>query len=403
MEEMGENFDNPVDFLLTYAADLEANCCTLGHPDLDNILRQGSKMTDFAPGEVRIEKLTRGCLMPGDLTVLMGATNAGKTTAIITIAAYNILMGKHVLMFTHEQYASQIKLKILAALMRMQLGDLINKVPKSPELSAILIKASEILSTRLKYIHYVKPGKMFIEDVCAVIDQEQEKRFISRSTNPQAELRVERGFDLVIDDYPAKLKSRYLGNKAGIWEERAYCYNELLNQADAYKFHVLAPVQTNRTGVKVNRGETADKRMLQVDDVAEGFGIMTIAANVLTINRSDVDKANSLIKLHVAKSRSSMTGQTFIIKSEFEQSRAFSSNEKALIVPPGAAVDEAMLMKEFGLASAAQHQQQTERQNKINDILKQAPAQPVTKTAEQLLAGIQVEVSDDAECDNDEV
>ena len=374
MEDLYVSFEDPVGFLLEQGKILDADCSTFGHHEMDELLKPGSKHSGVEPVSAefkvngktyfKVMQLTRGSLLPGDMTVLMGPTNSGKTTTVLTTAVQNLLMGKYVGLITHEQDARQLRLKILAAMMQMPLNDLTLKIPHDPILIGQLDAMNNILKEQLKFVHYAVPGKMFIEDVVPIVEQMQEDTSIYRNNHPNLARRCNRGMDLLIWDYPAKLRSRAL-NSSQVWDERTYVYSEALNLGQTYGFHVLAPVQTNRQGFRVGRGDTTDGRMVELDDVAEGFGIMTIAANVITINRSDNYKRLGIIRYHVAKCRSNETGWSLVVPTKFAESIAYDLSRMSKKVGPGQDISEQELIEGLGLSINAPQQNNAAQQNSV--------------------------------------
>jgi hypothetical protein len=78
--------------------------------------------------------------------------------------------------------------------------------------------------------------------------------------------------------------------------------------------HVIAAVQTNRQGSISNRD---DERLLTMEDVAESWGVMTAATNVLTLNRDQHAAMNQRLTFYVAKSRSSEVGRAIVAKTDY--------------------------------------------------------------------------------------
>jgi hypothetical protein len=361
MDDIYETFDDPIGFLQSIGKTRDVDCCTFGHPEMDEIMKTGSMIRggNACSDLIHLRDFTRGSMMPGDMTVLMGPTNSGKTTTVITIVAANIRMGKYVGLITHEQDAGQLKLKILSTMMQMATNDLILNGPNDPKYVMMLQVYSRMLNEHLRFVHYAKPGGMFVEDVIPIVESMQEEVSLHRTTLDETvdcacgapHRRVNRGLDLLVEDYPAKLKSRALKTNA-IWDEKQYVYNEFLNLGQTYNFHVLAPVQTNRAGYRVGRGDHQEARALDVDDVAEGFGVMTIAANVITINRSDNYKALGIIKYYVAKSRSNETGHSMVLRTAFGDNLAFDVAKQALHLQPGQQMSDQEIMQAMGLSVA---------------------------------------------------
>jgi len=105
-------------------------------------------------------------------------------------------------------------------------------------------------------------------------------------------------------------------------------YDYYVQLALEYNFHALLAIQANREGSKVNRGIESN-RLLMMEDVAEAWGPMTSATNVITLNRSVNAKRKNRLTLYVAKSRSSETGQAIVAQSNFSHGLTHSTKMKS--------------------------------------------------------------------------
>ncbi|MGH7240977.1 MAG: hypothetical protein ACREGB_01635 [Candidatus Saccharimonadales bacterium] len=313
-------FDDLKEFLLERTLDM-TNCCTLGHPDFDEMLRKGAKINSVDPQDVyNIGKLSRGCLIPGDTTIMMGPVNTGKTTTLLTIINANLIMAKDVLYITHEMKFEEHKSKLIQSCTGMDGIRLSN--PSDPEVARRLL-AAQYLFGHLTYLPYVKPGAMYVENVIEKITELQERKIAITG----------KGYDLLLCDYPGKLKSReYKGKQSSSWDEKAYVYDQFVQVTEKYRFHSILPVQTNREGFKANR--TEGNRLVDMGDVADAFGIMATATNVITINRTPADVQRGTIKMHIVKSRSSMTNWVFVAKSNFGCARMYELDKPAFTIHP---------------------------------------------------------------------
>jgi hypothetical protein len=126
-------------------------------------------------------------------------------------------------------------------------------------------------------------------------------------------------YDLVVDDYPAKLITQMA--KGGHFSKRHIddiSYGYFVQLGLEYNSHVLLPVQSNRTGSKINKNvQTDEKRLLLGEDVNESFGVIQQATNVLTLNRDSMDEAKGWITYYIDKSRSSEKGFAVVCKSDY--------------------------------------------------------------------------------------
>jgi hypothetical protein len=306
------DFSDPVGFFRSRKEEF-ADCLTFGHPDFDDGLREGAKVppspSDTPDTLSDITKRTRGGLARGDSTVLVGPTNAGKTTVCVTVIAWNIRLGKKVLYITLEQKQRDIQTKIWQSYLGASGPDL-SRLEENPQLKLRSDVAKQALCDRLTYISYLDPTKMWVEDVLALIQRQQE----------DALSKTGKGYDLLLVDYPGKLKSQqYTFKRSAGWEEKVFIYQKFYDVARYYNMHGLYPVQTNREGYKVNRGD--GNRWLDNDDIAEAFGITHGADNVITINRSASDEARGLIKFYVSKARLGRKRWGFVSETRFDVSR----------------------------------------------------------------------------------
>lgn len=305
------NFLDPISFFERRTETLK-DCITIGHPLFDNLLIPGSSKI---PQNASLSdandynKLTSGGLSKGDSTVLIGASNSGKTSTVLSIISANIKMGKRVLLITHEQKADDIKTRFFENFCAVN-GIILSKVAHDVELQKRLEVASLQFNEFLTYIPHTKPSEMYVENVLAIIEKRQEKLISQIGT----------GYDLLVVDYPAKLRSRHFANKSSsVWEERSFVYDQFYTITKHYNFHGLFPVQANREGAKINRGDV--DRMLEMEDVAEAYNIVQGADNVITLNRSIDNKESRIIKFYVSKSRLSQTGNVFVSETKLDQCR----------------------------------------------------------------------------------
>lgn len=268
-----------------------------------------------------------GSLLPGDTTILLAPTNVGKTTTMITVAAANVRAGKHVLMLTHEGVDDDIAEKMQCSMLNVNKAQLYDLV-KTPEGLEQMKICAAFLKKYFTYLPMAKAG-LCVETVAATIRIRQEERIEVRRPEIQAaRLKaglgassggIELGYDLVIDDYPAKLWSEAVAY--GQFQKRnldEYVYNYFVQLALEYKFHCLLAIQSNRTGSKINQGQKGQEdRLLTPEDVNESYGPMQIATNVLTINRDPLSERTDFITYYIGKSRSGEKGWAVVCKSHF--------------------------------------------------------------------------------------
>jgi hypothetical protein len=265
---------------------------------------------------------TGGCLLPGHMTVLLASTNSGKTSTLVTTAVANIAQCKSVLFITHEGTEDEIQDKIMRCLTGMTTPELV-RAYQDPEKMTIMAAYEEMLRKYLTFVPLNRPG-LTVEEVIVVINKFQENKRLATG----------RGYDLLIDDYPAKLMTE-VGAKGNMQLRhiQEIVYNQFVQIGIQQRMAVLVVVQTNREGSKVNRRHGQQKnetRLLTIEDVMESWGIMTAAATVLTLNRTDEDANNNFLTFLVCKSRSSSTGWAVTCKTDYDRCTTHSNTLGAI-------------------------------------------------------------------------
>lgn len=292
------------------------DCLTIGHPIFDKLLREGAAKKDADLTKPPPKFWTNGGLVKGDTTVILGPSNSGKTTTVTSIIVPNILNEKHVLYFTHEQKWEDIKTKLFMCMCNATADEL-----RKPDnaLQGKMEFAGKMLDKYLTYIPWVKAGDMWVESVIQEIELQQE----------YLQAAYGKGYDLMVNDYPGKLKSKEMKGRQ-TWEETDYVYDQFVNAAMQHRFHALLPVQTNREGYKVNRGDHSSGRVIDQADAAGSFGIMQKADNVITLNRSPEEQAMGIMRFFISKSRTNEAQTTFATKTDFARSRTHNPRLKAM-------------------------------------------------------------------------
>jgi KaiC/GvpD/RAD55 family RecA-like ATPase len=352
-------FDDSAEFYKKRELD-RANCCTLGHPLFDEIILEGSSKVDNVDrasedasslSGKHISTITRGGLMLGDTTVLIGPTNSGKTTTVITIVTWNIMMDKSVLYIPLEQKQDDLKDRIFQSVTNL------NRTEISRDANIINGKISvadlremanhRYMRRNLVFAPFIKAGEMYVENVISLIRMLREERIAETG----------KGFDLVIVDYPGKLKAKaYIGKKSGDWAETAYVYDQFVTLGLECNHHSILPAQTNRDGAKVNKGD-AD-RMIDETDIGKSFDITTLADNVITINRSKEDIERRTVRFHVAKCRASEKGWTFLSASQYDRGRTHGPGLAAMKLGPNKTLDQQTFSKLFPVQKLTPEEEQ---------------------------------------------
>jgi hypothetical protein len=343
--------------------------CTTGHPLFDEMLVKGSLLPTtktfkshdhfkknesiLGAGELLVEQ-TMGGLIVGGSTVVLGTVNSGKTTTLCTIAAANAMMGKSVLLITLEQAADEIRDKIVSNILNKSnfemrrlcqtvkgMGGPHKAAAENPELKNFLYSMAMVeatVSKQITHIHHNKSSQMTMEHVNYLLNQAIVKR--KRATG--------KGFDLVMIDYPARLRSPAFGKNGQRHDELTMIYQNFIDHAREHQYHTILPVQTNRDGYKVNQGINGTGRMLDMGDAAGAFGIIQAADQVISINRTPTDRQADLIRYMIVKNRAGATDRVFASKTNMDHSQAFGIYLPAVTFDYNTQVDSQAIARWIG-------------------------------------------------------
>lgn len=377
--------------------------CTIGHPLFDEMLVKGSAIQNapsfkfnshfsqndsiIGAGEVLAQQ-TMGGLIVGGSTVVLGTVNSGKTTTICTIASANAIMGKSVLVITLEQAADEIRDKIVSNILNKSnyemrrlcqivknMGGPIKAAQENQDLRNFLYAMATVESTisqNIVHIHHNKSSQMTLEHVNYLLNQAMVKR--KRATG--------KGFDLVIIDYPGRLRLQNINKNMPRHDELTLIYQNFIDHAREHEYHTILPVQTNRDGYKVNQGTNGAGRMLDMGDAAGAFGIIQAADQVISINRTPSDRQSDLIRYMIVKNRAGATDRVFASKTNMENSQAFGVFLPAVIYDWNPQIDSHAIARWIGESALAgnpldkrSEQSMSELKDKIETELKDKVAE----------------------------
>jgi hypothetical protein len=136
-----------------------------------------------------------------------------------------------------------------------------------------------------------------------------------------------KGYDLFVDDYPFVLNTE-LAFKGSLQKRNAdaVVFNYFVQAGLEQGFHVLAAMQTNREGNKVNKKMNGENRILVQEDASEAFGPVMQANNIITLNRGPVAELLDLITFGISKTRTNKKGGLAIIaRSHYDNARTHSN------------------------------------------------------------------------------
>lgn len=298
LEDGASSFENYGQDRLKQRENQAQKACTFGLHAIDQLVQKHGNGNPF---------------VPGNHTVLLAPANVGKTTCLVTVAVANIMQGKSVLFIIHEGTEQELKDKFMSSLTGMNSPEL-DRAYQDPNQLERMHAYEEVLRRFLVLVPAFKPG-LTVEEVAVMVERYQDQRRISTG----------KGFDLLVDDYPAKLTTETArGGHMQTRHVQEVVYNYFTQMGLYHDLHVLTVIQTNRDGSKVNRRmgtHSYETRLLHMEDVMETWGVMTTAATVITLNRSYEDEAANRIVFFIAKSRQGETGWAIVANTDYDRCR----------------------------------------------------------------------------------
>ena len=279
-----------------------------------NAMTFGSKVLDSL---LLPEAQGGGCLLPGDMTVILGPQNAGKSCCMLTVMAANLKAGKNIMYIPHEGRISDLKLKLVQCIFGLTKEELFYHSQDSA-CAAGFEQAEQLLEDHLVYIPQIRAG-LTVEELGSTVRRGID-RFAARHNGNK--------IDLLVDDYLARLTS--VQNGRGQFQKRerdqvVYEYGSSL--AGECKLHLLTGVQANRVGNEINRKvHGREDRLLVPEDVSESYGVAMVATNIISINRSPLAQARRRVTFLICKSRSSETHIAVVCGSDFSHATTHSDD-----------------------------------------------------------------------------
>ncbi len=267
--------------------------------ELKNAMTLGSKKIDKAIAPM----CESGCLLPGDTTLVLAPSNVGKSTFVVTVAKANLKAGKRILLIAQEGNAMQFRNLILTAVTGIARND-IYKAVKNQETKEKMRLVAEVLDKRMTYAYLSKAGGT-VQDTGDYIRHKQE------------ELKAKEGryYDMVIHDYPGLLTMKDKNVKYEYRNMVDSVYRYMVALGKEFGTHMLLPIQSNRDGSKKSK---EGEGVLDVESVAESWGPIQAADNVLTLSKTRDDEQAGYLNIYLAKSRMNKKGLLFRCKSKLD-------------------------------------------------------------------------------------
>lgn len=226
-----------------------------------------------------------------ELAVLMGGAKAGKSMGMISFGINAIAAGYRTLYVTLEVASSIIAERIdanVAERAMFELGTHIHEVDE--KVAAFMAKAAPFI------IHEFPTGTMRASDLRRLIEHYKAQGIT---------------FDLVIVDYADLMAPERVTDN--VQENSKSIYVNLRGLAMEEGFACLTATQTNREGAK--------KAVATATDVAEDFNKIRIADVVISINKTEEERALNQARLHFAASRNQRSGFSLKVEQNIDQAK----------------------------------------------------------------------------------
>ncbi len=243
--------------------------------EIRNRLTQESMIAPIEVGIPDIDEILQGGLDVGELGLFIGPTHRGKTRALVNVGVQGLRKGKHI---AHVIVADSTVKRIA----RRYDSVLCNRI-----YSTIRDRPS-ILKNALREV-YRSGSKLVIKEYDKISPTPNDVRHWLKEYVEKSERKI----DLLILDYIDEMKC-----------ERSYKdYRHESKEVTASLRRLGAefecPVWTASQG---NRASMA-KRRVDLDDVAEDINRANKADVVITLNQTDDEKEENIVRYHIAKAR----------------------------------------------------------------------------------------------------
>ena len=225
-------------------------------------------------GWYHVDKILEGGLGPGELGVILGPSNRGKSMALINVGfgAASIGSGKRVVHITHEMSGNIVSKRYAA---RMVFRFPIRDEDLGKYEDELHIAAKRLLPGSVRVLDL---GRVSVQTVKANLD-----RLIAEDYK----------FDLIIDDYPDLMESdrKYAQRRF----ELSHIYAELRDLGRHYGCPVWVASQSRR--------ESFSKEIVTMQDIAEDIGKVNISDVIIGLCQTPEEEKEQECRLFMAKVR----------------------------------------------------------------------------------------------------
>ena len=246
------------------------------------------KRTAVPTGIGPIDQAMHGGLTKGSLTVLLSATNTGKTMALINFLYHAVCAGKKVIFVEHEDERNPTTLRIVSRFTGIPYNKLLCPNLLTDSENGMIDHIIERLGEKPKLdpearkimFKFMYGPDTSIEKLCSWL-RLKKKEF---------------DFDIFICDYGQFIKTDERTNN--IREKDIIVHKKLKQIGLELDIAVLTCAQGTREGQRINQ---KGSDYLRLTDISECFDIVRRATNVITMNRSDEQASRNELIYYLAK------------------------------------------------------------------------------------------------------
>lgn len=248
---------------------------TTAFPDLISEIAGGDVIpTPFT----KYNQKSRGGVYRGDSTIVMGSTNIGKTTALVSLGVGWSQAGYRVIYYSIDSAQDEMLERLYVRAANRGLSD-----EYSYESLAIDV-ANRMEDNRNFILRHFPAGQATPQDIFR--DYHKVRGKLGKLTGCDK-------VDIVLIDYGDLLisKRQYEAKR----HELAGIFTDFAGFAQKEKVHLISATQVNRGGLK--------KSIITLDDISEAYGKAQPAANVWALCQTDAEYHQGKFRMGVIKSR----------------------------------------------------------------------------------------------------
>jgi replicative DNA helicase len=243
---------------------------------------QNSSRNAVPTGIIAIDEALKGGLARGGVTVILGATNAGKSMSLVNIAKFAMRAQKKTLYILHQDKEAQTSVRMLSCFTGIPFNRFLTFPAGFTQSELDLVKETKERMSKYLLLIPMRGAGVTVDDV----------------RNRVTLIKKEFDYDLFIDDYAQLLKTN--SHIAEDWRKQAEIYDIFSKIACELDVAVLTLVQGTREAQKLMERSTDHLRM---SDFSGAFEIARLADTVISVNRTAVMEQNNEIMFYLLKQK----------------------------------------------------------------------------------------------------